>query len=229
MRFYKNELLIGKENVENLKDKNILLIGCGGVGGYCAEALIRSGIYKITIVDNDKVDITNLNRQIIALESTIGKYKVEVLKQRIMDINPNTNVIGLKTFINKENIPQIVNNEFDYVIDAIDSMTSKIDLIEYCYKNNIKIISSMGMGNRLSPENIVITDIFKTEYCPMAKIIRKELRKRKIKKLTVCYSKNEVNKKYKTPSSMIFAPSVCGITMAYKVINDFIKENNAEE
>ena len=229
MRFLKNELLIGKENVENLKDKNILLIGCGGVGGYCAEALIRSGIYNITIVDNDKVDITNLNRQIIALESTIGNYKVDVLKQRMMDINPHANITKLKTFLNKENIPEIINNKFDYVIDAIDSMTSKIDLIDFCYKNNINIISSMGMGNRLSPENIVITDIFKTEYCPMAKIIRKELRKRNIKKLTVCYSKNEVNKKYKTPSSMIFAPSVCGITIAYKVINDFINESNTEE
>ncbi|MGN8913924.1 tRNA threonylcarbamoyladenosine dehydratase [Anaerofustis butyriciformans] len=229
MRFLKNELLIGKENVENLKDKNILLIGCGGVGGYCAESLIRSGIYNITIVDNDKVDITNLNRQIIALESTIGNYKVDVLKQRMIDINPHANITKLKTFLNKENIPEIVNNKFDYVIDAIDSMTSKIDLIDFCYKNNINIISSMGMGNRLSPENIVITDIFKTEYCPMAKIIRKELRKRNIKKLTVCYSKNEVNKKYKTPSSMIFAPSVCGITIAYKVINDFINESNTEE
>lgn len=229
MRFFKNELLIGKENIENLKDKKILLIGCGGVGGYCAEALIRSGIYNITIVDNDKIDITNLNRQIIALESTIGNYKVDVLKQRMMDINSHANITKLNTFLNKENIPEIVNNEFDYVIDAIDSMTSKIDLIDFCYKNNINIISSMGMGNKLSPENIVITDIFKTQYCPMAKIIRKELRKRNIKKLTVCYSKNEVNKRYKTPSSMIFAPSVCGITMAYKIINDFINENNAEE
>ncbi len=229
MQFMKNELLIGKEKVENLKNKNVLLIGCGGVGGYCGEALVRSGIYNITIVDNDKVDITNLNRQIIALHSTIGNYKVDVLKERMMDINPDANVTALNVFINKENIKNIVTNKFDYVIDAIDSMTSKIDLIEYCFKNNINIISSMGMGNRLSPENIVITDIFKTQYCPMAKIIRKELRKRNVKKLTVCYSKNEVNKKYKTPSSMIFAPSVCGITMAYKVINDFIDQSNTEE
>ncbi|WP_294463878.1 tRNA threonylcarbamoyladenosine dehydratase [uncultured Anaerofustis sp.] len=223
MRFYKNELLIGKDNVERLKNKKVLIIGCGGVGGFAAEAIARSGIFNITITDNDIIDITNLNRQIISLSSNIGKYKVDVLYDRIKDINPSCNVIKIKEFINSENLKDIITKDFDYVIDAIDSMTSKIDLIEYCYNNDIKIISSMGMGNKLSPENIIIDDIYKTKYCPMAKIIRKELRKRDIKHLTVCYSKNEVNKRYKEPSSMIFAPSVCGINMAYKVINDLIE------
>ena len=223
MRFYKNELLIGKANVERLKNKKVLIIGCGGVGGFAAEAIARSGIFNITIVDNDIIDITNLNRQIISLSSNIGKNKVDVLYDRIKDINPSCSVIKIKEFINNENLKDIVEKDFDYVIDAIDSMTSKIDLIEYCYNNNIKIISSMGMGNRLSPENIIIDDIYKTKYCPMAKIIRKELRKRDIKHLTVCYSQNEVNKRYKEPSSMIFEPGVCGINMAYKVINDLIE------
>jgi len=224
MRFHKNELLIGKDNVDKLRNKKVLIIGLGGVGGFAAEAIVRSGIYNITIVDNDKIDITNLNRQIIALSSNIGKYKADILYDRIKDINPSCNVEKLKVFVSKENIPKILENNYDYVIDAIDSMTSKIDLIEYCYNNDIKIISSMGMGNRISPENIIIEDINKTQYCPMAKIIRRELRKRNIKHLNVCYSKNEVNKRYKEPSSMIFAPSTCGITMAYKVINDLIND-----
>ncbi|WP_290772696.1 tRNA threonylcarbamoyladenosine dehydratase [Anaerofustis sp.] len=224
MRFYKNELLIGKENTEKLQNKSVIIIGCGGVGGFCAEAIARSGIYNITIVDNDKVEITNLNRQIIALNSTVGKYKVDILKERIMDINPNAKVTKINSFLDKSNIDNIVSKEYDYVIDAIDSMSSKIDLIDYCYKNDINIISAMGMGNKLSPENIIIDDIYNTSYCPMAKIIRKELKKRNIKKLNVCYSKNEVDKKLKTPSSMIFAPSICGITMAYKVIKDLTEQ-----
>lgn len=224
-------LIIGNEGIEKLQNSNVIVFGVGGVGSFAAEAIARAGVGKMTIVDFDDVDITNINRQIPALHSTVGKYKVDVMKDRILDINPNIDIKAIRAKYTAENSEEILCEEYDYVIDAIDMVTSKIHLIETCVKKNLNIISSMGMGNKVDPTKIVVTDIYKTQMCPLAKVMRKELRDRKIKKLKVVYSTEQpvelkekiMNGKKITPGSISFVPSVGGLTIASVVVNDLIK------
>lgn len=224
-------LIIGNEGIEKLQNSNVIVFGVGGVGSFAAEAIARAGVGKMTIVDFDDVDITNINRQIPALHSTVGKYKVDVMKDRILDINPNIDIKAIRAKYTAENGEEILCEEYDYVIDAIDMVTSKIHLIETCVKKDLNIISSMGMGNKLDPTKIVVTDIYKTQMCPLAKVMRKELRDRKVKKLKVVYSTEQpvelkekiMNGKKITPGSISFVPSVGGLTIASVVVNDLIK------
>ncbi len=227
----RTSLIIGEEGIEKLKNANVIVFGVGGVGSFAAEAIARAGVGNLTIVDFDEVDITNINRQLPALHSTVGKSKVEVMKDRILDINPNINLRAVKKLYNAETSDEILCEEYDYVVDAIDMVASKLKLIETCKNKGLNIISSMGMGNKLDPTKIVVTDIHKTHTCPLAKVIRKELRDRKIKKLKVVYSteqpielKNKImNGKKVTPGSISFVPSVGGLTIASVVINDLLK------
>lgn len=225
-------LIIGDEGIEKLKNSNVIIFGVGGVGSFAAEAIARAGVGSMTIVDFDDVDITNINRQLPALHSTVGKYKVEVMKDRILDINPNINIKAIKDIYNKETSEKLLIEDYDYVIDAIDMVTSKIHLIETCKLKGLEIISSMGMGNKLDPTKIVVTDIYKTSMCPLAKVMRKELKDRKIKKLKVVYSTEQpqelkqkiMNGKKITPGSISFVPSVGGLTIASVVINDLLNK-----
>ena len=224
--------IIGDEGIEKLKNSNVIIFGVGGVGSFAAEAIARAGVGNMTIVDFDDVDITNINRQLPALHSTVGKYKVEVMKDRILDINPNININAIKDIYNKETSEKLLTEDYDYVIDAIDMVTSKIHLIETCKLKGLEIISSMGMGNKLDPTKIVVTDIYKTSMCPLAKVMRKELKDRKIKKLKVVYSTERpqelkqkiMNGKKITPGSISFVPSVGGLTIASVVINDLLNK-----
>ncbi len=220
----RTEKLIGKSNIEKLKNSTVVVFGLGGVGSYVVEALARSGIQNLVTVDKDIVDITNINRQLIATHSTIGKSKVDLAKERILDINPDCNIIAIKEFVSKENIAQLLDvKNINYIIDAIDTVSSKLSIIEYAYNNSIKIISCMGTGNKLDASNFEITDINKTSVCPLAKVIRKELRKLNIPKLKVLYSKEEPLKlNSSTPASISFVPSVAGLLIAGEVIRDLI-------
>lgn len=220
----RTEKLISQENVTKLKNSTIALFGLGGVGSYVLEALARSGIQNLIIIDKDVIDITNINRQLLATHSTIGKSKVDVAKERILDINPNCNVTAIKEFVSKENIENmLVGIKIDYIVDAIDTVSSKLGIIEYAYNNHIKIISCMGTGNKLDASKFEITDINKTSVCPLAKVIRKELRNLNIPKLKVLYSNEEpINQKSSTPASISFVPSVAGLLIAGEVIRDLI-------
>lgn len=225
-------LIIGDEGIEKLRNSNVIIFGVGGVGSFAAEAIARAGVGNMTIVDFDNVDITNINRQLPALHSTVGKYKVEVMKERILDINPDINIKAIRDVYNKDTSDKILTENYDYVIDAIDMVTSKIHLIETCKSKGLEIISSMGMGNKLDPTKIVVTDIHKTSMCPLAKVMRKELKDRKIKKLKVVYSteqpqelkKKIINGKKVTPGSTSFVPSVGGLMIASVVINDLLNK-----
>ncbi|HCL4439558.1 MoeB [Clostridium botulinum] len=228
----RTEFLIGKEAIEKLNKSKIVVLGVGGVGSFVIEALVRSGVGNITIVDNDTIDITNINRQIHANLNTVGKSKVEVMKERILSINPNCNVKIHEEFINKDNISELVAKDTDYVVDAIDTASSKILSIVWCDKNNINIISSMGTANKLHPTKLRISDIYDTKVCPLAKIMRYELRKRNIKSLKVLYSeetpiKNNnrpLNDKGRpTPASIAFVPPCAGLIIAGEVVRDIIK------
>ncbi|MBR6671204.1 MAG: tRNA threonylcarbamoyladenosine dehydratase [Ruminococcus sp.] len=231
--FSRTELLLGAEGISRLKNSSVAVFGVGGVGSYTAEALASSGIGNITLIDNDTVNVTNINRQIIALQSTVGMLKTEAAKARILDINPNCNVTLHSCFYTGNEFPL---DEFDYIADAIDSVTSKLNLIENAIKLNIPIISSMGTGNKLDPTKLVVTDISKTEMCPLAKIIRTELRKRGINHHTVVYStekpvahkaiSDEESGKRKTIGSVSYVPSVAGLIMAGRIINDIALKDN---
>ena len=179
-----------QEAIQKLKQAKVAIFGLGGVGSYVCESLVRSGIGTITIIDFDKVDITNLNRQIIALNSTIGKSKVSVMKERLLDINPNLIINTYECFVSKETINDFDFSKYDYVVDAIDNVTGKLLIIENCLKNNTKIISSLGTANKLDPTKLVLTDISKTHTCPLAKVMRLELRKREINHLDVLFQQN---------------------------------------
>lgn len=220
----RTEKLISQENIAKLKNSTIALFGLGGVGSYVLEVLARSGIQNLIIIDKDVIDITNINRQLLATHSTIGKSKVDVAKERILDINPNCNVTAIKEFVSKENIENmLVGIKIDYIVDAIDTVSSKLGIIEYAYNNHIKIISCMGTGNKLDASKFEITDINKTSVCPLAKVIRKELRNLNIPKLKVLYSNEEpINQKSSTPASISFVPSVAGLLIAGEVIRDLI-------
>ena len=224
-QFARTSLLIGEDNLNKLINSKVIVFGVGGVGSYVVESLVRSGIGNISIVDFDVVDITNINRQIIALHSTIGKKKVEVMKERILDINPNINVTIYDTFVSYETIDNFNMADYDYVIDCIDNVTGKLLIIENCIKNNIKVISSLGTANKLDPSKLILTDISKTNTCPLAKVMRLELRKRGINHLNVLFSnelpiKNDSN----ILGSISFVPSTGGLLISSKVIKDLINE-----
>ena len=176
-------LIVGEDGLDKLKNANVIVFGVGGVGSFACEAIVRAGVGNITIVDFDDVDITNINRQIPALHSTVGRYKVEVMKERLLDINPDLNIKAIKKLYNAETSDEILTEDYDYVIDAIDMVTSKIKLIETCKEKGLNMISSMGMGNKLDPTKIVVTDIYKTHTCPLAKVLRRELKDRRIRKI----------------------------------------------
>ena len=229
-QFSRTELLIGKEGIEKLQKSKVAVFGIGGVGSYVVEGLVRAGIGHFILVDKDVVDESNINRQIIATKKTIGKPKVEVAKQIILDINPNAVIETYSEFF-MPNSPELFDKRTEYVIDCIDTITSKIELIVRAKDMNIPIISCMGTGNKLDPTKFEVTDISKTSVCPLAKVIRKELRNRGINTLKVVYSKEEPIKtnifseetKKQIPGSISFVPSVAGLIIAGEVIKDLIK------
>jgi tRNA A37 threonylcarbamoyladenosine dehydratase len=241
--FSRSELIIGTENLEKLKNSKIAVFGIGGVGTFAVEGLARTGVGSFVLVDDDDICLTNINRQIHALRSTVGKPKVEVMKERILEINPKANVETYKMLYNAETAEQLLSDDYHYVIDAIDMVSAKLDLVERCTKRGIKIISSMGAGNKLDPTRFEVTDIFKTSICPLAKVMRKELRKRGVESLKVVYSKEEPiepkqidadcktncicpNKdrtctvRHQIPGSIGFVPSVAGLIIASVVVRD---------
>lgn len=227
-QFSRTELLIGKEGIEKLQKAKVAVFGIGGVGSFVVEGLVRAGIGNFVLVDNDKVCLTNLNRQIIATTKTIGKSKVEVAKERILEINPNANVEIYQEFFMPNTELKIIDKSIDYIVDAIDTVTAKIELAVEAKEMNIPIISSMGTGNKLDPTKFEVADIYKTSVCPLAKVMRKELKKRDIKKLKVVYSKEEPIKTYtdkkQVPGSISFVPSVAGLIIAGEVIKDMLKK-----
>ena len=215
--------LVGEENFERIRKAHIAVFGIGGVGGYAVEALVRAGVGRIDIVDSDTVDITNLNRQIIALHSTAGKSKVRVFEERIKDINPQCIVNAYEMFFLPGNAHVFDFESYDYVIDAVDTVAAKIELAVKCSESGTRIISSMGTGNKVHPEMFEIADIFETEIDPLAKVMRKELRKRGITRMTCVYSKEKpVKTESRTPASISFTPPVAGMILASKVISDIM-------
>ncbi len=226
-QFSRTELLLGTEAVEKLANSRVAVFGIGGVGGYAVEALARSGVGTLDLIDNDKVSLSNINRQIIATHSTVGEYKVDVAKVRIADINPNATVNTYRTFYMPEVAHEFDFSKYDYIIDAIDTVTAKLDLAVRATDLSIPIISSMGAGNKLDPTAFEVADIYKTSVCPLAKVMRYELRKRGVKKLKVVYSKEPPVTPSKdgerVPASCAFVPSVVGLIIAGEVIRDLVK------
>ena len=239
--FSRTELLIGKEALNTLAKARVAIFGIGGVGGYITEALARSGIINFDLIDDDKVSISNINRQIIASHSTIGKYKVDVMKDRILDINPKAHVNTFKCFYLPETKNLFDFKNYDYVVDAIDTVTGKLQLIMQAKEAGVKIISCMGAGNKLDPTKFEITDISQTSVCPLARVMRQECKKRGIKNVKVVYSKEkaiqpvtengemseelENTSRRAVPGSIAFVPSVAGLIAAAEIIKDLIEEN----
>jgi len=230
--FSRSELIYGKEAMDKLSKCHVAIFGVGGVGGYVAESLARTGIGKFTLIDNDTVNLSNFNRQIVANKETLGKYKVDAMKERILSINDKAVVEVKKMFVLPENIDEIDFIQFDYIVDAIDTVKAKLAIIKKANELNIPMISSMGAGNKLNPMGFVFADISKTEYDPLAKKIRLELRKLGIKKLKVVFSKErpielkeqQFNENKKPiPGSNAFVPSACGLLIGSEVINDLLK------
>lgn len=231
--FKRTELLLGENAVKKLSNCRVAVFGIGGVGGYTAEALVRSGVGKLDLIDNDTVSESNINRQIIALHSTVGRAKVDVMKERILDINPDAEVRAYNTFFMPETEDEFDFSQYDYVVDAIDTVTGKIALAVKADKARTPIISSMGAGNKLDPTAFEVADIYKTSVCPLARVMRRELKQRGIKKLKVVYSKeaplspvsDDENGQHRkqTPGSTAFVPSVAGLIIAGEVIKDLIK------
>lgn len=244
-RFSRTELLFGNEAMKKLENSRVAVFGIGGVGGYTVEALARSGVGTIDIIDDDKVCLTNINRQIIALTSTIGKYKVDVAEERIKDINPKITVNKYKMFFTPETSGEFDFSQYDYVVDAIDTVTGKIELVMKANETKTPIICSMGAGNKLDPTAFEVADIYKTSVCPLARVMRTELRKRGVKKLKVVYSKEKpitpiedmsiscrahcvcppgaarkCTERRQIPGSTAFVPSVVGLIIAGEVIKD---------
>ena len=230
--FSRSELIYGKEAMDKLNKCHVAIFGVGGVGGYVVEALARTGIGRFTLIDNDTVALSNFNRQIIATKETLGKYKVDAMKERILSINDKAVVEVKKMFVLPENIDEIDFSQFDYIVDAIDTVKAKLAIIAKANELNIPMISSMGAGNKLNPMGFIVTDINKTDTCPLAKKIRYELRRMGIKKLKVVYSKEQPvelkeqlfneNKK-PIPGSNAFVPSACGLLIGSEVIKDLLK------
>lgn len=224
-QFTRTSMLIGEEALNTLAQKRVAVFGVGGVGGYTVEALARTGVGTIDLIDNDTVNLTNINRQIIALHSTLGKFKVDVAKERILDINPDAKVNVYKVFYTPETANEFDFSKYDYVVDAIDTVSGKIELVMQAQRAGVPIISSMGAGNKLSPEKFEVADIYKTSVCPLAKVMRQELKKRRVKKLKVVYSQEPPIKHegQRLPASIAFVPSVVGLIIAGEVIKDLIK------
>ena len=222
-RFSRTEALLGEQAMEKLKKARVAVFGIGGVGGHVVEALVRSGVGAVEIVDSDKVCLSNLNRQIIATESSIGKYKVDVMKERILDINPEAVVNVHKCFYLPETKDEFDFSQYSYVVDAVDTVTAKIQLVMEAAEAGVPIISSMGAGNKLDPTAFQVADIYKTSVCPLAKVMRRELKKRGIKKLKVVYSREQPVVKNAVPASVAFVPSVVGLIIAGEVIKDLAK------
>lgn len=251
-QFARTELLLGKNAMEKLEKSRVAVFGIGGVGGYVCEALARSGVGHIDLIDHDRISMTNINRQIIATHSTIGKYKVEVMKERILEINPAADVRIYKCFFLPENADEFPFAEYDYIVDAVDTVTAKIGLVMAAEEKNISIISSMGAGNKLDASQFQVADIYQTKVCPLAKVMRRELKKRNIEKLKVVYSEEipvvpilcadldsdlctecqetdpepsmeePFTKKRTVPGSVAFVPSVAGLIIAGEVIKDLV-------
>lgn len=237
-QFSRTELLLGTDGIEILKRSRVAVFGIGGVGGYAVEALARAGVGELDLIDNDTVSISNINRQIIALHSSIGKPKTEVMKERITQINPMAKVNTYQVFYNFDTADSFDFTKYDYVVDAIDTVTGKLLIIENADKAGVSVISSMGTGNKLNPTRFEVTDIYKTSVCPLARVMRRELKARGIKKLKVVYSKEEpaslklqdgCNPEKKgsgtAPGSVPFVPSVAGLIIAGEVIKDLIGIN----
>lgn len=237
-QFTRTEMLLGSEAVHKLKQCRIAVFGIGGVGGYTVEALARSGVGTLDLIDNDTVSITNINRQIIALHSTVGMNKTEAAKKRLLDINPNIKINTYNTFFTPENSGEFNFSQYDYIVDAIDTVSGKIELAVQADKANVPIISSMGAGNKLDPTRFEVSDIYKTSVCPLARVMRRELKKRNIRKLKVVYSKEEAlspkcesdedsGMKRQTPASIAYVPSVVGLIIAGEVINDITSQQTS--
>ena len=250
-QFSRTELLFGKEAMDKLAGSKVAVFGIGGVGGYVCEALVRSGVGAFDLIDDDKVCLTNLNRQIIATRSTVGKYKAEVMRDRMLDINPKVEVEVHKCFFLPENADDFPWDSYDYVVDAVDTVTAKIALVMKCKEKNIPIISSMGAGNKLDGSQFKVADIYKTKVCPLAKVMRRELKKRGVKKLKVVYSEeiptrpiedmsiscrnhcicppgaaHKCTERRDIPGSVAFVPSVAGLIIAGEVAKDLTKKSD---
>lgn len=242
-QFSRTELLLGKEKMDRLKKARVAVFGVGGVGGYTVEALARSGIGTLDLIDNDTFSVTNLNRQIYAAYSTIGRSKVEVAKERIADINPQAEVNTYEMFYLPETSDQFDFTRYDYVVDAIDTVSGKLDLVTQCSRLGVPVISAMGAGNKLDPTAFKVTDIYKTSVCPLARVMRRELKKRGVKKLKVVYSEEVPLKpqipeelrqeehiseaKRQIPGSISFVPSVAGLIIAGEVIKDLMETDES--
>ncbi len=250
-QFSRTELLLGKEAMERLAASHVAVFGIGGVGGYACEALVRSGVGNFDLVDDDKICLTNLNRQLIATRKTVGQYKTDVMKERMLDINPNVNIRVRKCFFLPENASEFPFEEYDYVIDAVDTVTAKIELIMKAKENKVPVISCMGAGNKLDPSRFKVADIYETKICPLAKVMRRELRKRGVESLKVVYSEEEPTRplddmsiscrtncicppdaKHKCterrdiPGSVAFVPPVAGLIIAGEVVKDLVNTKN---
>ena len=234
-QFSRTELLIGKDGVKKLQNSRVAVFGLGGVGGHAVEALVRSGVGAVDLIDDDKVCVTNLNRQLFATTKTIGKYKVDVAEERLQEINPEVKVTKRQVFYSPETADKFDFSKYDYIIDAIDTVTGKISLIEKSKEFNVPIICAMGAGNKMDPTRFEVADISKTSVCPLAKVMRQELKKRRIKKVKVVYSKEIPIKiddsslkeelkegKHRIPGSNAFVPSVVGLIIAGEVIKDLV-------
>lgn len=226
--FERSELVLGREGMEKLANSTVAVFGIGGVGSFTAEVLVRTGLGKIILIDYDIIDITNINRQIHATSKTVGQYKVDVMKERLLDINPNLDIIVYKEKYNKDTKERLISPEYDYVVDAIDMVSSKIDLIIECKRLDIPVISSMGAGNKLDPTKFKVGDIHSTKMCPLAKVMRTELRRREINDVKVVWSEElpkkinleKSNLRKAVPGSIGFVPSVVGIIIGSEVIKD---------
>ena len=253
-QFSRTELLLGKDAMQKLSESRVAVFGVGGVGGYVCEALVRSGVGAFDLIDDDKVCLTNLNRQIIATRKTVGKYKVDVMKERILDINPDADVRIHKCFFLPENANEFPFGEYDYVVDAVDTVTAKIELVMQAQKMHVPIMSSMGAGNKLDGSQFRVADIYKTKVCPLAKVMRHELKKRGVKKLKVVYSEemptrpiedmaiscrtncicppgaeHKCTERRDIPGSVAFVPSVAGLIIAGEVVKDLCRDYRQKE
>ena len=247
-QFSRTELLYGKEAMEKLQNARVAVFGVGGVGGYVCEALVRSGVYHFDLIDDDKVCLTNLNRQIIATRKTVGKYKAEVMRDRMLEINPDADIAVHKCFFLPENADEFPFDQYDYIVDAVDTVTAKIELVMKAKEKNVPIISSMGAGNKLDPSAFKVSDIYKTKVDPLARVLRRELKKRGVRKLKVVYSeeqpirpiedmsiscrthcicppgaKHKCTERRDIPGSTAFVPSVVGLIIASEIIKDLTK------
>ena len=251
-QFSRTQLLLGKEAIEKLQSSRVAVFGIGGVGGYVCEGLIRSGVGKFDLIDDDKVCLTNLNRQIIATRKTVGQYKVDVMKERMLDINPDAEITVRKCFFLPENADEFPFDEYDYVVDAVDTVSAKLELVMQAQKRGVPIISCMGAGNKLDGSQFRVADIYKTRMCPLAKVMRYELRRRGVKKLKVVYSEEQPTRPVEDmpiscrtncicppgaqrkcterrdiPGSVAFVPSVAGMLIAGEVVKDLTKNSKA--